>query len=157
MGKQDIVACIPDFIPSFHCSANLIPVTMAVEHRFKDMWSFVRCGSGPKYHIFCNLRFACFHLMKSISYGSIAFRLWQRCQLIEFQEWNRCEIWIIHLSVFDLPGSSISVVRFLFEKDNLFHRQKSSLSSLSKGQRWSENGHWWLVLMRVWPFKEAQQ
>lgn len=33
VGKQDIVACIPDFIPSFHCSANLIPVTMAVEHR----------------------------------------------------------------------------------------------------------------------------
>lgn len=29
--KQDIVACIPDFLPSFHCSANLISVTLEEE------------------------------------------------------------------------------------------------------------------------------
>ncbi len=32
VGKHDIVACIPDIIPSSHCSANLISVTMEVQH-----------------------------------------------------------------------------------------------------------------------------
>ena len=31
VSKQDIVGCIPDAIPSFHCCANLISVSMTVE------------------------------------------------------------------------------------------------------------------------------
>lgn len=39
--KHDIVACIPDFIPSLHCSANLISVTMEVQH--EDRTHMVIC------------------------------------------------------------------------------------------------------------------
>lgn len=32
VSKQDIGACIPESMPSFRCSANLISVTMTAEH-----------------------------------------------------------------------------------------------------------------------------
>ncbi len=41
VGKHDIVACIPDIIPSLHRCANLISVTMELQHADRHTWAFV--------------------------------------------------------------------------------------------------------------------
>ena len=116
------------------------------------MWTediSLRCGFRPKHHIvFCIIPPSCeshFFFVTSQTVrdtGATWFAL-------------RNEIsWSCGSST---PVSLILRTIFIW-KDTLFYRQNSSLCILlQKGKSDLKNFQCWLVLMRVWPFKETQQ
>lgn len=71
VGTHDIVACIPDIISSLHCSANLISVTMEVQHA--DRIHMVICMMQLQAQISQTVLyyFLVFHYMKTFFFNKI--------------------------------------------------------------------------------------